>query len=36
MIKLMPTHQKFDVKMVVLARKIDTNSRLQSSSMMLK
>jgi hypothetical protein len=36
MIKLLPVDQKFDLKIIVLARKIDTNSRLQSSSKMLK
>ena len=36
MIKLLPVDQKFNLKIIVLARKIDTNSRLQSSSKMLK
>jgi competence protein ComFC len=36
MIQLMPIQEKFDLKIMVLARKIDTNSRLQSSAKMLK
>jgi competence protein ComFC len=36
MIRLMPIQQKYELKIVVLARKIDTSSRLQSSSKMLK
>jgi competence protein ComFC len=36
MIRLIPIHEKFDLKIMVLARKLETNSRLQSSSKMLK
>jgi hypothetical protein len=36
MTRLIPIHEKFDLKIIVLARKIDTNSRLQSASKMLK
>jgi competence protein ComFC len=36
MTRLIPIHEKFDLKIIVLARKIETNSRLQSASKMLK
>lgn len=36
MTRLVPIHKKMDIKIIVLARKIETNSRLQSSSKMLK
>jgi competence protein ComFC len=36
MTRQLPIHEKFDLKIIVLARKIETNSRLQSSSKMLK
>lgn len=36
MIQLIPIHEKFDLKIMVLSRKIDTHSRLQSASKMLK
>lgn len=36
MIKLISFEKKIDLKIIVLARKIETNSRLQSSSKMLK
>jgi predicted amidophosphoribosyltransferase len=36
MIQLIPIHERYDLKIMVLSRKIDTNSRLQSASKMLK
>ena len=36
MMNLIPMNEKIEIKIIVLARKIDTNSRLQSSSKMLK
>jgi competence protein ComFC len=36
MTRLIPIHEKFDLKIIILARTIETNSRLQSSSKMLK
>jgi competence protein ComFC len=36
MTRQLPIHEKFELKIIVLARKIETNSRLQSSSKMLK
>ena len=36
MVRLLPKNQKYILKIIVLARKIETSSRLQSSSKMLK
>jgi adenine/guanine phosphoribosyltransferase-like PRPP-binding protein len=36
MIKSLPIHQKIIIKIIVLARKIETSSRLHSSTKMVK